>query len=226
MQTTPAAAANPAVPVSNGVKTAYLTFDDGPSVNTPAILDILRRYEVKATFFVMGSDYIGYLKDIANDGHAIGLHTYTHNYGLVYRSTDAFFNEINTIAQVVKDVTGTQTNLLRFPGGSSNKISRQYCAKIMTHLITAVGERGYRYFDWNCDIGDAAGINIPAERLIYNIQVSKKHESLCVLMHDKDTKATTAEALPAVIEYLRGEGYSFAALGEGSPDFHHTIINN
>lgn len=209
-------------------KKVYLTFDDGPSANTPEILSILKKYGAKATFFVINGKYNHYLKDIANDGHAIGLHSYTHNYSSVYASDAAFYDDLQKISDVVKAETGQSVRLTRFPGGSSNTISRKYNKGIMTRLTKSLSEKGYYYFDWNCSNGDADDNHVPVSTLVATIKNSTKgmNGNICVLMHDTKAKDTTVEALPQILEYFKSRGFTFEVLSENSPSFHHRKVNN
>ncbi len=150
-----AAVSSPQSPVPSGEKVCYLTFDDGPSKNTPLILDILKNYNAKATFFVINSADIGYIQRIHDEGHTVGLHTASHNYAQLYSSTDAYFNDLKQISDKVESIIGIRPTVMRFPGGSSNKVSAKYCKGIMTQLVTLVQEKGYSYFDWNISSGDA-----------------------------------------------------------------------
>lgn len=204
-------------------KVCYLTFDDGPCENTLAILDILARYNAKATFFVKGnSKCIDYVKNIKDAGHAVGLHTYTHVYEQLYASDAAYFNDLNAVSAAVEQRIGN-VKLVRFPGGSSNVVSKKHCPGIMTRLTKSVPEAGYAYFDWNVDSGDAAGYN--SEKIIEAVlsQASKKSGAICVLMHD--IKTSTTQALPSVIEGLIQQGYYFDALSHDSYGFHHGVKN-
>lgn len=204
-------------------KVCYLTFDDGPCYYTPQILDILARYNAKATFFVAGnSKYIDYVKNIKDAGHAVGLHTYTHVYEQLYANDDAYFNDLNAVSAAVEQRIGN-VKILRFPGGSSNVVSKKYCAGLMTRLTQSVTEKGYSYFDWNVDSGDAAGNSV--SKIINSVltQASKKSGAICVLMHDN--KSNTVQALPSVIEGLIHQGFYFEALTPESHGFHHGIKN-
>lgn len=209
-----------------GNKVVYLTFDDGPSVNTEKVLDVLARYNAKATFFVTGNGkkYNHLIQRAHNEGHAIGLHTYTHDYSKVYASVDAYYSDLNKISDMVNGLIGYRPDIIRFPGGSSNAVSKKYCKGIMTELVKDVIEKGYQYFDWNCSSGDAAGTNIAVSRIIKDSTSSSK-QYVCVLMHDSNTKATTVEALPKIIEYYRDKGYVFGTLHSDSPVFHHNLNN-
>lgn len=212
---------------NDDVKRVYLTFDDGPSSsNTTKILNILDAYNVKATFFVIGTGNLSIAKDAYNRGHAIGLHANKHEYGQIYTSTDAYFADLELLGYKVKEQIGFTPNIIRFPGGSSNTVSRKYCKGIMTTLSQEVENRGYFYFDWNVDSTDASGNNIPAEQIVSNI---KKYvygqKDVCILMHDTAAKGTTVEALPQIIEYCRSMGYEFCILNQYAKEFHHGINN-
>lgn len=221
------AADSPQSAVPSGQKVCYLTFDDGPSANTLKILDILNKYGVKATFFVINSADIGYVKNIYEAGHTVGLHTATHNYSQIYASTDAYFNDLQQISDKVESIIGIKPTVMRFPGGSSNKVSAKYCSGIMTRLVSLVQERGYSYFDWNVASGDADS-NTPSYTYIRNnvLNSAKNKNSACVLMHDSSVKTTTVQALPEIIEGLTAMGYRFEALTPETYGYHHRNLNN
>lgn len=204
-------------------KTVYLTFDDGPSQYTPEILDVLDKYGVKATFFVINGRYNSTMKDIVDRGHQIGLHTYSHDYQKVYSSDSAYFADLQKIHDVVLKETGVDTSIIRFPGGSSNTVSRNYSKGIMSRITKAVGEKGYVYFDWNCSNGDADGANTVQKQLNYCSQFPKSASRVIVLMHD--TKETTLEALPQIIEYYQSCGMTFDILTPFTTPIHHNVLN-
>ena len=222
-----AAVSSPQSPVPSGEKVCYLTFDDGPSKNTPLILDILKNYNAKATFFVINSADIGYIQRIHDEGHTVGLHTASHNYAQLYSSTDAYFNDLQQISDKVESIIGIRPTVMRFPGGSSNKVSAKYCKGIMTQLVTLVQEKGYSYFDWNISSGDADSTT-PSYTYIRNnvLNNARNKNSICVLMHDASAKTTTVQALPEIIEGLTNMGYRFAALTPEAYGYHHQNLNN
>ena len=207
-------------------KVVYLTFDDGPSSHTDKILDILNKYNAKATFFVTGNNqkHNDVLKRIVDQGSVVALHTYTHDYAKVYASEEAYFDDLQKISDMVKKATGVESKLIRFPGGSSNTVSAQYCPGLMTKLTKDVQEKGYQYFDWNCDSTDASGNNIPAETLVKNA-TSSTAQHINILMHDTDAKGTTVDALPDIIKHYRSQGYAFEALTIDSYPAHHAVNN-
>lgn len=206
---------------------AYLTFDDGPSKNTPKILDILDQYGVKATFFVMynrGQDE--YYRQIVERGHTIALHTYSHEYADIYKSQSAFFNDLDKISDHVESLTGVRATITRFPGGSSNTISRKHCAGIMTALTKEVEARGYNYFDWNVDSGDADDTTVDKDVIVSNIKNrTHSYKRVFILMHDAKSKTTTVEALPEIIEYLQSRGYTILPITDSTEPLHHKVNN-
>lgn len=212
----------------NGIeqKTVYLTFDDGPSVNTQKVLDILDQYGVKATFFVTGHDpdYRGWIKEAYDRGHTIGMHTYTHDYATVYASVDAYFADLDAVAQVVKDQIGFVPYCIRFPGGTSNTISANYCSGIMTVLSQEVLARGYQYYDWNIGSADAAGNTMPTDQIVASA-CQEGWRNPMILFHDSAPKTTTVEALPQIIEYYQSRGYAFAAITRDGFVSHHNPQN-
>ena len=198
----------------------YLTFDDGPANNTTAqILNVLKEEGVKATFFVTSSGPDSLILREYQEGHAVALHTSTHDYAKVYASMDAFFNDLNTVSARVKRITGVESKIIRFPGGSSNTISRRYSKGIMSALTTEVIARGYRYHDWNVDSEDAGACasKNPTASCVYNNVTSRLSKSRCnmVLMHD--IKSYTANAIRDIIKYGKNNGYTFEVIDMNTP---------
>ena len=210
-------------PVPSQGKTVYLTFDDGPSQYTPAVLDVLDKYGVKATFFVMNGKYNKTMKDIVNRGHQIGLHTYSHNYKQIYSSDEAYLADLQKIHDVVYNETGVDATVIRFPGGGSNTVSKKYSKGIMTRMTKEVSTKGYVYFDWNCSNGDADGADTVQEQLNYCSKFPKSASTIIVLMHD--TKKPTLEALPKIIEYYQSCGMTFDVLTPFVTPVHHKVLN-
>ena len=213
--------AAPAVVVPEG-KVIYLTFDDGPGPRTPELLDILKKYNVKATFFVVNTAYIGTIKRAAEEGHSIAIHTKTHNFRKIYASEEAYYEDLYAMQDIIKAHTGQVTTLLRFPGGSSNTISR-FNRKIMTRLTKSVVDNGFQYFDWNVDSNDAGGART-ANEVFQNVinGVSKKQTSI-VLQHD--IKDFSIDAVERIIQWGLANGYTFLPLQQNSPGCHHNVYN-
>lgn len=209
------------------VKRAYLTFDDGPSQNTGPILDILDRYGVKATFFVIYHKGVDDLyRQIVERGHTIALHSYSHDYSNIYSSTDSYFADLSRLESHVSTLTGVSPRIIRFPGGSSNTTSRKYSRGIMTKLTAMVQERGYTYHDWNVDSGDADGVTVPKEKILETFKTELGTRSnATILMHDTSVKTTTVEALPEIIEYLLANGYAILPITQHTAPVHHSISN-
>lgn len=180
----------------------YLTFDDGPSVYTQTILDILDEYGVKATFFVVGkeTDYAKEaMKRIVEDGHTLGMHSYSHKYLEVYASLDSFAEDLEKIQDYIYQVTGVESTVYRFPGGSSNTISKLP----MENFARYLDEQGIVFFDWNVASGDGGVPLLPVETLVKNsMENLTRFETSVILMHDSSEKKTTVEALPAIIENI------------------------
>lgn len=193
----------------NKVGTIYLTFDDGPQwETTDKILDILKEEGVEATFFVTSKGPDELIKRMYMEGHTVALHTSTHDYATVYASVDSYFNDLNTVNERVKRITGEYSYIIRFPGGSSNTISRRYSSGIMTTLTTEVVNRGFKYYDWNVSSGDAAGGSPTPEQIKNNVVSNLKNTRVnMVLMHD--TKSYTRDALRDIIMYGKENGYTF-----------------
>lgn len=204
--------------------TIYLTFDDGPGQYTEELLNILDNYNIKATFFVTNQfpKYQYLIKEEATRGHTIGVHTYSHLWS-VYSSVDEYMNDFNAMNTIIYNQTGKYAKIFRFPGGSSNTISRRYCLGIMTTLANKMISDGYQYYDWNMDSTDTASKNT-VDSIINNVKRSLKGNSYyIVLMHD--IKKNTIEALPTIIEYAKSIGYNFKPITEETPIVHSRIAN-
>lgn len=187
----------------------YLTFDDGPnSGTTDVILDILKEEDVKATFFVTNKGPDELIKREYDEGHTVALHTATHDYAILYASDEAYFNDLYSVQDRVKRITGYESKIIRFPGGSSNTVSRKYSNGIMSRITQETLNRGFRYYDWNLSSGDAAG-GTPTSDQIYNNVVNNLRQDRVnmVLMHD--IKPYTRDALKRIIEYGKANGYHF-----------------
>ena len=186
------------------VKKVYLTFDDGPSVYTRDILDVLKRYDVQATFFVTGmneSTYDECLKEIIADGHSLGIHTYSHEYDEVYRSLENFQNDFNKIRDYIIQHTGEEVKLYRFPGGSGNGM---VSPEIREQIMNWLEEEGMIYFDWNVSSGDGGSEVLEPEVIAENcIEGIKTRNTAIVLLHDARGKKNTIEALPLIIEGIK-----------------------
>lgn len=205
-------------------KVIYLTFDDGPGKNTPRLLDVLKKYNIKATFFVVKTGYIDTIKRIAAEGHTLAMHTTSHVYKEIYASENAYFKDLQRIQGIIKDLTGQESTILRFPGGSSNKSSK-FNPGIMTKLTKLVEEKGYTYFDWNVDSKDAGGAKT-AEEVFQNVtqSISKSQKNFSVVLQH-DIKSYSIDAVESIITWGLARGYTFLALNENSPVCHHTVRN-
>ena len=185
------------------VRKVYLTFDDGPSSNTDNILDILDTYGVKATFFVTGKEGAkaeASYRRIVEEGHTLAIHSYTHDYSVIYASEEAFMEDMEKLQRYLYDVTGVQSTYIRFPGGSSNKVSDVD----MRLLITDVHEAGMEYFDWNVSSQDASSKPLTKEEILDNCLNSiERFQNCIILMHDAGSKDSTVEALPELIEHIQ-----------------------
>ena len=200
----------------DGVKTAYLTFDDGPTKSiTPRILDTLRRYNIKATFFQLGTQIEAnpdMARRVYDEGHLLANHSYTHDYRKLYAAEDAFISEVNKTDGLITDITGEEDyfRLFRYPGGSYP--AGTWGANKQKYKET-LKNNGYYYCDWNALNGDAEGGTKTKDQLVERIKTTTKDkEDVVILMHDAAAKKTTAEALSDVIDYLISQGYEFARM--------------
>lgn len=210
--------------VSDGKKVAFLTFDDGPATTvTPRVLDILKQYNIKGTFFVLGANVEqdevskGILKRIFEEGNGIGNHSYTHNLSKLYPhnkvDVDYFMQEVDKTNIVLKDVLGQEfeTRIVRMPGGH---ISREYYQDPNLPIFDAkLKEKNLCSVDWNAYNADSEGKWKSASQLLNEIKATTiGKEKVIILMHDTYGKEETAKALPKIIEHLKSEGYEFKTL--------------
>ena len=212
----------------NATGVIFLTFDDGPtSDSTPQILDILKKRDIKATFFILHYDEHRepLIKREKEEGHTIALHGYSHTYSEVYPSADACLENFRKIKEQVFQTTGTESKIIRFPGGSSNVISKKYCEGVMTELTKRVIDEGYRYFDWNVD-SDDAGHAKTSEKVYQNVITGiKPGRNNVVLMHDFARNHKTIDALDSIISWGLEQGYVFRRITEETPMVKHGVNN-
>jgi len=213
--------ARPEVKWPNG-KVIYLTFDDGPGPSTNQLLDLLKRYGVKATFFVTGSGSSGELWRMYTEGHGIGMHTMSHDYDSIYASPEAFFTDLYAIQDVIYRNIGVRPTLMRFPGGGSNMVS-SYNEGIMSILTEAVQDAGFQYFDWNVDSKDAGGAKT-ADEVYRNVINGVKYNSASIVLQH-DIHGYSVDAVERIIQWGLANGYTFEALTPSSPTAHHPINN-
>lgn len=207
-------------------KTIYLTFDDGPSEYTDRLLDVLARYKAKATFFVTccDPDYFDCVGRAFREGHSIGVHSKTHEYSIVYANEQAFFNDFLAVEDMIFEQTGEYTKLFRFPGGSSNTVSRNYNYGIMSRLAKYMTDMGYVYFDWNVDSGDALGGARNAYTVANNVADGCSENVVNVVLQH-DSKGFSVEAVETILRWGRNNGYTFKALDESCYQAHQPIAN-
>ena len=205
-------------------KWVCLTFDDGPSKTTPEVLRVLNAAGVHATFFVVATDYnetyLPLLTEAAAAGHQIALHSASHEYRDIYRSSEAYWKDIALLKErIAPYVDAESIRYLRFPGGSTNTVSRRYGGKgLMQQLKTEVEQKGYQWVDWNVCAEDAVGGKPSADTIYRNVVRETGEQTHCVvLMHDSSTTRTTAEALPDIVQWYADNGYTFLTVAQALP---------
>lgn len=205
-----------------GVRKVYLTFDDGPSSNTGRILDILAEYNVKATFFVVGKEeekYQPLYNRIVDEGHTLAMHSYSHKYYEIYQSKESYVEDLTKLQEFLYDTTGVWCRYCRFPGGSSNTVSKVD----MHELIAYLDEQDMTYFDWNIVSGDASNDPISSGEIIRNCtrRLGEFDEAI-ILMHDAAEKDSTVEALPGLIEQIQAmEDTVIVPITDDTEPIHH-----
>lgn len=204
-----------------------LTFDDGPSSVTPEVLDVLKENNIKATFFIL--DYSEQSKSmiqrIIDEGHTLAIHGMSHDYSKIYASAEATLENFTSLQKKIKKDFNYDVKYVRFPGGASNTISRNYCEGVMTEAVKKVQEESLEYYDWNVDVDDAGSARTPSE--IYNNFVDGILPGVenIVLMHDGEGHMPTAKALQEIINYAKENGYVFTAISENTTPAKHSVNN-
>ena len=205
-------------------KVIYLTFDDGPGQYTKKILDILDKYNIKATFFVTHQfpKYENMIQEEYKRGHTVAVHTYTHNYN-IYKSVDTYIKDFNKMNDIIEKYTGSRSKIFRFPGGSSNTVSLTYSKGVVTKIAKQMTKDGYVYFDWNVGSADTSLTIKPAGIKRRVVNGVKSCKTCVVLMHD--IKYNTYQALDSMLYELTSKGYKFGTLNENVETVHHGINN-
>lgn len=203
-------------------KLVYLTFDDGPTPKiTEELLDILKAHDVKATFFIVGKEVKGretILKRIYEEGHGIGLHTYSHDFKKIYQSVDVFIAEMDQDLCAINEALGTnlEVKAIRFPGGSSGRLTQEW--------FNAINQRGYQIYDWNVDLQDGVKGNLAPSEFVRNAQKFRdKNPRKIILAHCNSNNKNTCCALPEIIKFYKEQGYTFKAIDNTTPPYYYRI---
>ena len=200
-------------------KIIYLTFDDGPSIMTNKVLDILNQKNVKATFFVIGNqikDNEDIIMRIYREGHAIGLHTYTHNHNKIYSSQKTFIKEMIATRDEINKITNTHPNIIRFPEGSRNHLTKS--------SIKTLHNCGFKIYDWNIVISDGLNPKTSPSKLYKEATAQKiKPDNIILLMHCDTVHKNTCKALPKIIDYYKNLGYEFKVITNNTPEQYFPI---
>ena len=205
-------------------KWVCLTFDDGPSKTTPDVLAALKDAGVHATFFVVATGYnekyLPLLTEASAAGHQIALHSASHEYSDIYRSSEAYWADIGLLKERIAPYVDTESiRYLRFPGGSTNTVSRRYGGKgLMQQLKAEAEQKDFQWVDWNVCAEDAVGGHPSADTIYRNVVRETGEQTRCVvLMHDSSSTRTTAEALPDIIRWYADQGFTFLTVAEAMP---------
>lgn len=190
-------------------KTVYITFDDGPSDNTFNVLEILHQEGVKATFFVLGNQAKSHpelIDSIWEQGHAIGNHTYNHNYHDLYSGFTEFWNQIKQTEEIIQGITGVRPQLIRAPGGTYDHFDNTY--------FNLLKQAGYKVMDWTVDSGDSKRKGVPASEILKESTMDMKSSQVILLLHDGGGHQESVKALPDIIARYKAAGYDFGLLDE------------
>jgi peptidoglycan/xylan/chitin deacetylase (PgdA/CDA1 family) len=196
-------------------KIAYLTFDDGPSEITPDILDTLKNKKAKATFFLVGNEITAEREQIVKreleEGHSIGVHTFSHKKDEMYCNEVTFFDDFNQCRERIRQVTGILPKLHRFPWGSNNG----YVCPIVDDLLAKLKKENVVSYDWNVSGEDSVGQNVPKAVIYKNVAKDlEKYDQPIILLHDSNSTKNTSEVLGEIIDLIAEKGYTFGTLDE------------
>ena len=198
-------------------KIVYFTFDDGPSIITNSLLDTLKSCNVKATFFIVGKEIPGrekVLKRIHDEGHSIGLHTYSHNFKKIYKSEDIFIKEMLSSQEKIKEITGYSSPFIRFPGGSYKHLSES--------MLEKIHENNLKVFDWNSSLEDGVNPNLSVDDLVKNSKKCKANSCrVILLMHCNSNNTNTIKALPRIVKYYKSCGYEIRPITDLTPEYYY-----
>lgn len=211
---------------SSGGSPVYLTFDDGPSDRvTPRVLDTLKEYNVHATFFIVnyGESGKALIRRMIDEGHTVAIHGYSHDYAAIYKSDEAFMQNIYRLRDRLRSDFGYEAAIIRFPGGSSNTVSAHSYVGLMSLLTRAVQDAGFQYFDWNVDSNDAGGAK-KAQTVFANVTAGVSQNRVSVVLQH-DIHDFSVDAVEDIIVWGLNNGYSFERLTENSPGVHHGVLN-
>ena len=216
----------PALPVATGISEqenlaaetdvhkVYLTFEDGPSENTADILDVLKEKGVQATFFVTaqeGEAAQELYKRIVEEGHTLGIHSFSNKYSFLYHSEENFKEDITKLRAFLLGITGVEPMYYRFPGGSSNQITNVP----MENFIHYLNQEGLVYYDWNVSSGDTMVNAYTSDEIVANVTSDVvKYKTSVVLLHDAEDAAISPETLRALIDALKGMGAEILPIDE------------
>jgi peptidoglycan/xylan/chitin deacetylase (PgdA/CDA1 family) len=187
--------------------TVYLTFDDGPSMQTPKVLDLLKAEGIKASFFVLGNmagEHPEFIRRMVRDGHTIGNHSYDHIYKNLYSDIAEFWRQIQKTENIISEICGVTPELVRAPGGTYSNFNAFY--------YYDMDEAGYTMMDWNMDSTDSTRAGITAKEIIAHVKSGTLKHEVILLMHDGTGHSETVKALPEIIDYFKKRGYAFAPL--------------
>ncbi|WP_079913811.1 polysaccharide deacetylase [Paenibacillus sp. 32352] len=204
--------------VSPEQPTVYLTFDDGPSPLTGKVLDILKKEDVKATFFVLGGEAKSHpdlVRRALEEGHAIGNHTYNHVYKELYSGVENFWKQIQRTEDILNEQVGIRPRLVRAPGGTYSNFDAFY--------FYYLDQAGYEIYDWNIDSGDSARPGVSASEIVQTVKKGPFKNEVILLMHDGTGHEQTVKALPDIIRLFKDKGYAFASLTPQVPPIHFPI---
>lgn len=205
---------------TNKKKIIYLTFDDGPSSKvTSNVLDVLKENKVKATFFLIGNQIKGreaVVKRIYNEGNSIGLHSYTHDYNIIYSDEDNFIKEMMDCRNEINNVIGITPNIIRFPGGSHKRLSNSFLKKLH--------DKNFKLYDWNLENSDGLKPKTSSCELYEKaINGSENKNKIILLLHCTNNHQNTCKALPQIIKYYKSKGYEFRTITEETKELYFPI---
>ena len=205
--------------IKNDEKIIYLTFDDGPSVMTDKVLDVLKENDVKATFFIIGNQIKGQeavVKRIYTEGHSIGLHTYTHTYKNIYSTRKGFISEMLKSQNEINSLIGIKPIIMRFPSGSRKHLTKAFLEELHSY--------NFKIYDWNAVMSDGVNCKTPTDKLYREAtKTTVSEHPIILLMHCDYMHKNTCKVLPRVIKFYKDNGYEFKIINDKTPENYFPI---
>lgn len=197
-------------PPENPKKFAYLTFDDGPSPEvTPAILDVLKQYGIKATFFMQGTyinDHLRLAQRVYLEGHTIGNHSYTHK-----------LKNLTSILKFKEETIKTNELIMKISGSYPYLFRPPYGIRMTGSYLEFLRSKSLRIIKWNVESGDSRGKTVTSNKIYQNVADSlNTSKDVVIILHDGPGHIETANALRNIIKVLWEKKFGILPITEST----------